>query len=430
MADRGLPLELIREALDRGLSPDQRAKHRLDAAEGLLSEPVNDARRLEDAARSLEAAGEVQRAAVTYERAARARQKSARPERTVPLMIRALTLVPLESRDLVDLGEATKLLADSLVIRQQHEELENVVRRIASHVFGRRDATSGDKVDTLLDLARALRSTLHYVEAQQMLLRTEELVKGDEARLRKVRLALADTQIALGDFLPAIKTLDSLGLESGDDTTLDAHEVLVLGAHAHAQAQNRLKALSLLKRADALVGPNDHEHACRTAQVRALAHALAGDWEQSAKAAGIAAAYAEQLGLVQQEISYRHYEGEALTHLGENARAYAAFRSSLDLARDAGAERWVNRNRMLIAFLEGRDGSSAARKHVGECLALAERQHHTQDVAKGRLLVGQLLQAQGDPVGAQRELQLARQIATSIGHALLVLECEQALKTS
>ena len=117
----------------------------------------------------------------------------------------------------------------------------------------------------------------------------------------------------------------------------------------------------------------------------------------------------------------------ALTHLGENARAYAAFRSSLDLARDAGAERWINRNRMLIAFLEGRDGSSAARKHVGECLAYAERHHHTQDVAKGRLLVGQLLHSQGDHTGAQRELQLARQIATAIGHALLVLECEQVL---
>lgn len=424
-----LPLELMREALDRDLSPDQRARHRLDAAKALLCEPVDDARRLEEAARCLEAAGETQRAAETYERAARARQKSARPERTVPLMIRALNLVPLETREARHLGAAVKLLADSLVIRQQHQELENVVRRVTSHVFGRTEADPGVRVDTLLDLARALRSTLHYVEAQQMLLRTLELAKDDHARLRKVRLALADTQIALGDFLPAIKTLDLLGAEKGDDKNADAHEVLVLGAHAHAQAQNRLKALSMLKRADALVGPTDHELACRTAQVRALSHALAGDWQGSAAAAGVAAAKAHELGLVQQEISYRHYEGEALTHLGENARAYAAFRSSLDLARDAGAERWINRNRMLIAFLEGRDGSASARNHVGESLAFAERHHHTQDVAKGRLLVGQLLQAQGDPAGAQRELQLARQVATSIGHQLLVLEVEEALKS-
>jgi tetratricopeptide (TPR) repeat protein len=283
------------------------------------------------------------------------------------------------------------------------------------------------RVDTLLDLARGLRSTLHYGEAQRLLLKTRELVEDDLPRLIRVLLALADTQIALGDFLPAIDTLDELeGLQNqaGDEAV---HESLVLGAHAHAQAGNRLKALSMLKRAEALVGPADHRRACRTAQVRALAHALAADWQESATAAGVAAAKAQLLGLVQQEISYRHYEGEALTHLGNRARAFAAFRGSLALARDAGAQRWINRNRMLLAYLEGHDGAQVAQHHVRECLDHAERHHHTQDVAKGRLLLGQLLHERGDVPGAQREFQLARQIAKSIGHGLLVSECEAAL---
>jgi tetratricopeptide (TPR) repeat protein len=202
---------------------------------------------------------------------------------------------------------------------------------------------------------------------------------------------------------------------------------MVLRAHAHAGQSDYAAALAALKDAASLSG-TDRQLSCRANQIKALVHALSGDWKSSARAAATAALDAQATGKTQQEISSAHYLGEALIFQREWARAYAAFRKSLALAADAGAERWVNRNRMLLAFLEAREGSAAARQALGQCLAEAERTRVTQDVAKGRLLIAKLLCDEDKPTRARRELELAREIAGSIGHTLLVSECESALQ--
>ncbi len=424
-----LPSRLIDEALRADLKTDQLAELELRAADALLTGVADDARLLEQAALHLEAAGEPARAAETYERAARARAHSARPERTVPLMLRALELIPLETRTPRSVADAAKLLADASLVRGEDGRLSDMVRRLSSHLLARSDMTEPELVDALLDLVRVQRATLHFHEAQQLLLRTQVLATGDPARLLRVLLQLADTQIALGDFLPAIDTLARFDTVTQEPSEAQRHEALVLCAHAHAQAGKLGEALGLLEQADLLSVEPDDARAFRTAQVRALSYALGGDWDKSAMAAASAATRARALGLLQQETAYRHYEGEALTHIGEYARAYAAFRSSVAMARDTGSERWVNRNRMMLAFLEGKDGSALAKRQVGECLALAERQHQSQDISKGRLLLGLLLRSEGDELGAQRELQLARQVAVAIGHGLLVSECDAALES-
>lgn len=82
---------------------------------------------------------------------------------------------------------------------------------------------------------------------------------------------------------------------------------------------------------------------------------------------------------------------------------------------------------MLLAYLEGREDIARARQRVGECVLLAERRHETQDVAKGRLLLGLLERADANESAALREFQLARQVALAIGHRLLVAECDAAV---
>ena len=56
--------------------------------------------------------------------------------------------------------------------------------------------------------------------------------------------------------------------------------------------------------------------------------------------------------------------------------------------------------------------------------------HETQDVAKGRLLLGLLERSDENEPAALRELQLARQVALAIGHRLLVAECDVALSAA
>jgi tetratricopeptide (TPR) repeat protein len=375
----------------------------------------------------MEAAGEPERASENYERAARARAENARPERTIPLMLKALELIPLETRSAETVLEAAQLLADSPV-GGEPAKLVEMVRRLSAHLLGRSDVDRDALVEALLDLVRIQRATLHFHEAQQLLLKTQSLAKKAPAKLPKVLLQLADTQIALGDFEPAIETLSRFDRVVTDPPEAQSHEALVVSAHAHAQKGDRATALSLLESAGTLEHGQEEGRALRSAQVRALVHALGNEWHESGAAAAKAATLARSLGRHQQETAYRHYEGEALTYLSEYPRAYAAFRNSLSLARELGSQRWINRNRMLLAYLEGREDIPRARQRVGECLLLAERRHETQDVAKGRLLLGLLERSDANESAALHELQLARQVALAIGHRLLVAECDAAMQ--
>lgn len=424
-----LPTRLIEEALMADATPDQVAQLELRAAEALLDGDPDDARLLEQAAQRMESAGEPVRAAEIYERAARARAENARPERTIPLLLRSLELLPLEIRSPGSVLQAIDLLADSPV-GGEPAKLAEMVRRLSSYLLNHTDIERGDLIEALLDLVRIQRASLHFHEAQQLLLRTQELAKEAPDKLAKVLLQLADTQIALGDCDQAVETLERFSRMDSEPSDALRHEALVLAAHAQAQSGDRAAALGLLEKAQILGHGQGELRALRTAQVRALVHALRGEWQQSGAAAGEAATLARSLGRLQQEAAYRHYEGEAHTYTGDYPRAYAAFRSSLALARDLGSERWVNRNRMLLAFIDGQDQKSIAKQLVGECLVLAERRHETQDVAKGRLLLGLLLREEGDEAAAQRELQLARQIALAIGHRLLVSECDAVIEAT
>lgn len=421
-----LPTRLIEQALLADATPDQRAALEARAAEALLEDGADDARLLEQAALRMEAAGEPERASENYERAARARAENARPERTIPLMLKALELIPLETRSAQTVLGAVQLLADSPV-GGEPAKLVEMVRRLAAHLMARADVDREALVDGLLDLVRIQRATLHFHEAQQLLLKTQSLAKKLPGKLSKVLLQLADTQLALGDFEQAVDTLSRFERAVIELPEAERHEALVISAHAHAQKGDRATALELLEVAGALEQAHAEARALRRAQVRALVHALSSEWQASGVAAATAATLARALGRHQQETAYRHYEGEALSYLGEYPRAYAAFRSSLALARELGSQRWINRNRMLLAFLEGREDVARARQRVGECVVLAERRHETQDVAKGRLLLGLLERADANESAALREFQLARQVALAIGHRLLVAECDAAM---
>src|SRR5690606_35520985 len=187
-----LPTRLIEQALCADSTPDQIAAQELKAAEALLDGGSDDARILEQAGFRLESAGEPVRAAGVYERAARARAENARPERTVPLVLRALELIPLETRSLGSVAACIKLLSDAPVVRDEQARLVDMIRRLSSHLLARSDSERLEQVDALLDLVRIQRAALHFHEAQQLLLKTQELAKGDPDRLSRLLLQLAD----------------------------------------------------------------------------------------------------------------------------------------------------------------------------------------------------------------------------------------------
>src|SRR5690606_11525404 len=115
--------------------------------------------------------------------------------------------VPLETRSASNVLAAVQILAASPV-RGDVAKLIEMVRRLGSHLVARPDVERDALVDGLLDLVRIQRATLHFYEAQQLLLKTRALAKKAPGKLAKVLLQLADTQLALGDFDRAVDTLN------------------------------------------------------------------------------------------------------------------------------------------------------------------------------------------------------------------------------
>ncbi|MBK7584478.1 MAG: hypothetical protein IPI67_30270 [Myxococcales bacterium] len=60
-------------------------------------------------------------------------------------------------------------------------------------------------------------------------------------------------------------------------------------------------------------------------------------------------------------------------------------------------------------------------------MAQAEAQKWTWDALSGRTLLGKLLAKRGDPVGARRELALAKRLAEATSNKLVIDDCERAL---
>lgn len=85
------------------------------------------------------------------------------------------------------------------------------------------------------------------------------------------------------------------------------------------------------------------------------------------------------------------------------------------------------RRRGGATTLDALNGSEPAKKLLGQRLAQAEAQKWTWDALSGRTLLGKLLAKRGDPVGARRELALAKRLAEATSNKLVIDDCERAL---
>ena len=122
-----------------------------------------------------------------------------------------------------------------------------------------------------------------------------------------------------------------------------------------------------------------------------------------------------------------HNQGDGLMRTDDLPRAYAALTRSLSVAERIGADRLVNLNQIMLAYLDALNGSDAALKLLGRKLAHAEAQKWTWDALSGRTLLGKLLARRGDAVGARRELALAKRMAQATANKLVLDDCDRAL---
>lgn len=133
------------------------------------------------------------------------------------------------------------------------------------------------------------------------------------------------------------------------------------------------------------------------------------------------------MGLTYEVMLNLHHLGNTLVHLEDLPRAYGAVGQSLALCEECGDERFANYNRMLLAFLDGIQGTVDGEKLLRHGIAYAEAKDFTSDVVGGRLLLANLLFRVGRSETARAEYWSTLELATGAGHRLIADDCQVAL---
>ncbi len=349
-----------------------------------------------------------------------------RLERAAYYLGRALELTELPRRPSAELARWLGTLTRALQHVRSGARVIEPMRRVARHLEHVTDLGAIERACTFIDLARSFAALHRYDDARHLLARAEDLAGSSASTLQALHAAAAELALRRGELSEAV-TLAEHALREGCSTPEDHHRLLIVSAQALAATGDAPAALARVDQAAAIAPSTDPVLSCERAKVRALILGFSGDWRGCAAASELAARQGQAAGLRHEVAINLHNVGDALLHLGELPRAYAALQASLDVAREIGADRMENLNRLVLAYLDAINGSEAASQELARRIARAEEERWQLDALQGRLLHAVLQQHRGDGVAASRELTLVLQEARATGNALLTRDCEAAL---
>jgi tetratricopeptide (TPR) repeat protein len=208
----------------------------------------------------------------------------------------------------------------------------------------------------------------------------------------------------------------------------ERHRVAIDLAQAAAGLGDRTTALASLREAEQLL-PEDRVAAVERLRARALVDSFAGDFRSAVLHSGKAIDLGRELGLTYEVMLNLHNLGVLLVYVEDLPRAYGAIRQSLAICEERGYERLTSYNRLVLAYLDGIQGSADAEQMVRQGIAYAESKRFSWDVLGGRALLSRLLQRTGRHDGARAEYQKTLSLASTMGHKALVDECEKVLRS-
>ncbi len=348
-----------------------------------------------------------------------------RLDRAVVDLTRALELADLALRSGEELTEWVAALSTAVRHVRSGASLPQLVTRLAAHLDDHPDIDARERVQITVDLAQIAGALHRYEQAKRLLERATADAEAWPELARSALMAEAEIAIRNGEFKIALAAVERAGkLPAGDAT--EQHRLLVATAQAFGGAGEHDRGLAALDEA-AVLAPDDVVHATERAKVRALILGFRGDWRGCAVECEKGAERARAAGLMHEVAVNLHNQGDALMRLEELPRAYAALEASRTVAEELGADRLVNLNRLMLAYLDALNGSAPARQSLSEHLAQAEAQRWTWDAITGRYLLGRLLVRRGNIAAAKRELGAALKLARSVDNRLVAEDCEREL---
>ncbi|MBK7585306.1 MAG: protein kinase [Myxococcales bacterium] len=424
----GFATSLLPEVVLGELDPDAKMELHRSAANAypmvLAERTEQEAHRI---ARHLAEAGERDRAAGFYATSAQYHLAARRLERAAGDFARAIELSDWRAQSAAELCEWVEALGHAVRHVRAGAKLPELVQRLWLHIQSDSAFDAEMAVRISINLALILGALSRYKDALRLL--ASALAQAQPYPVLSQAAHMAEGEIAArqGEFKLALAALEQAeGFALGG--AQEEHRRLLSTAQAAGAAGEHDKALDALDRARSLFGEGEEPVlAVERAKVRALIHGFRGDWARCAEESAAAADQARGLGLPHEVAIHLHNQGDGLMRIEDFPRAYVVLTRSLSVAERIGAERLVNLNQMMLAYLDALNGSEAAKKLLGQKLAYAEAQKWTWDALSGRTLLGKLLAKAGDVVGARRELSLAKRLAETTANQLVLDDCERAL---
>jgi serine/threonine protein kinase/tetratricopeptide (TPR) repeat protein len=386
------------------------------------------------------------------ERLARHHQEAGNDEQAVGYLLRAADRLEDEGAlegVILELRRAIDILATGdpkhrLLMLEQYE-------RLAELCFRNRNLTEGTELmERGLKAAETARSQHHAArfcmwrgrmlvgasrieEGRRWLDQAQHIARGltDWELSRDVFLATSDAEARGGEFEKAVGFLREalqLSREAGDR----ASELRCLTplALTYARMGDRSSALSTLEQAKRF--GDERSDAATSSQLHRLEsqiHYHARDQEASARAAAKALELAREAGLHHEAALNAHNMGEAFLRLGDHRRAFAALRSSYEVAIENGYARLQMSNIRALGFIDAtRFGSSEGRARVLQAIDYAEKHDFVWDVIQGKYFLAIIEQKRGDIEAARSRLREVLNLAAQHGHRNYIEDAESALR--
>lgn len=253
--------------------------------------------------------------------------------------------------------------------------------------------------------------------------------QGDSALERDVALAAAEAHARSGEYTSVLHHVNqALELARMTDDVHTLLRCLLVVAPAYAAVGREVEAHRALVEIERLSGAQASrrlEVECH--RVRALVAYQTGDHEGRIEAARRAFELAKEYGLPHEAAVAAHMLGEFYLRGDEDKRAFAALRSSSDIASEHGFTRVHWLNVCLLGFLDVLSfGAEEGLGRMREALRYAGDHGYVWDSINGQYLLAIAEQRVGSTQAASLALRHVRDLAERHGHRRMGIDAAQA----
>jgi adenylate cyclase len=285
-----------------------------------------------------------------------------------------------------------------------------------------------EEAHVYLEMGRVCLANNRFAEAKGLLEETLSLSAAYEYADIEAEAVVARADLAVGqaDYEFAEQLFQRVLDGAANTPGLAAHALLGLASRAIHQGEKN-RALRLLVRARELATlAGDRIVLGRIENNMGLVHFLDDDYTKALECFRTALEVRQGIGYRRGVVINLHNIGDAHFHLGDNARAFAAFDRSRQLAEEIDWDVGMVMNDVFLGYLNAIRGEDSGVQMLSAALERARRNADHSVMAIGHWLYGRYNREQGDEPAATRHFERGLDAARVFGDQYLIKLIEAA----